>query len=85
MYPATSEQAAKELFTEINKAEPVVLVDMPEIGASDDENALISEAAEALRQRYPNMFKASRTCRPPHVNLDVLRNQMCCAPRRLLL
>ena len=49
---------------------------MPEIGASDAENALISEAAEALRQRYPSMFKASRTCRPPHVNLDVLRNQI---------
>ena len=32
--------------------------------------------AEALRARYPAMFKPSHGCRPPHVNVDVLREEM---------
>ena len=66
-------------------------MDMPEIGASEGDNRVITEAADTLRQRYPNMFKPSRNCRPPHVNLDVLRNQMCgatlvhCRPATALL
>lgn len=42
-------------------------------GASADDNAVITSAAEALRERYPAMFKPSHACRSPHVNVDVLR------------
>ena len=73
-----AEQAVKELFTEINRAEPVLLVDLPDTdgGASADENAMLTDAAELLAQRYPAMFKPSHSCRPPHLNVDVLRAEM---------
>ena len=66
----------KELFTEINKAEPVLLVDLPDGGASETDNAVLTIAAETLRDKYPAMFKPSHGCRPPHVNVDVMREEM---------
>ena len=61
-----------------NRAEPVLLVDLPDEsgGATADDNALLTSAAEALKKRYPEMFKPSQNCRAPHVNVDVLRNEM---------
>ena len=70
------EKAIKSLFVEINKAEPVKLVDMPEGGASASENMILTEAAEELRRRYSAMFKPSQACRPPHLNVDNLRDEM---------
>lgn len=69
-------KAVKELFTEINRAEPVTLVDLPDGGASPADNAVLTGAAEEMRRRYPEMFKPSHGCRPPHLNVDVLRNEM---------
>ena len=54
-----NEQGKKDLFTEINRAEPVLLVDLPDGGASADDNVILTEAAEALSERYPTMFKPS--------------------------
>ena len=76
VYPPMEESGIKELFTEINKAEPVLLVDLPEGGASDSDNATLTAAAELLRERYPVMFKPSHGCRPPHINVDVMREEM---------
>ncbi|KAJ8598802.1 hypothetical protein CTAYLR_008660 [Chrysophaeum taylorii] len=80
VYPAMDEKRVFELFAEINKCEPVALVDMPadivEGGAAPDDRALIDAAAEALRARYADMFKPSRQCRAPHLNLDVLRDEI---------
>merc|ERR1711968_393999 len=49
---------------------------MLEVGASDTDNAVITAAAEVLRERYPAMFKPSHACRPPHVNIDVFRAEL---------
>lgn len=76
VYPPMEDARVKELFVEINRAEPVLLIDMPEGGASESDNAKLTTAAEVLRERYPEMFKASHNCRAPHVNVDVLREQM---------
>ena len=54
----------------------VLLVDLPDGGASDKDNAILTEAAEELSRRYPAMFKPSHNCRPPHLNLDLLREQV---------
>ena len=76
VYPAMSDKKIGEIFTEINRAEPVTLVDLPEGGATPQANAVLTEAAERLRERHPAMFKHSHGCRAPHLNVDVLRNEM---------
>lgn len=76
VYPAMSDKRIGEIFTEINRAEPVALVDLPEGGATPQANAVLTEAAERLRERHPAMFKQSHGCRAPHLNVDVLRNEM---------
>lgn len=68
----------KELFVEINKAEPVKLVDMPGIAKSADRN-LLSSAATTLREKFPDMFKPSQRCRVPHLNEDNLRDALFAA------
>ena len=78
VYTPREESAIKELFTEINRAEPVLLVDLPgeSGGASSGDNAVLTAAAETLRERYPHMFKPSHACRSPHLNVDMLRAEM---------
>lgn len=76
VYPPMPEQGVKDLFTEINRAEPVLLIDLPDGGASEKDNAILTTAAEELAKRYPAMFKPSHGCRPPHLNVDVLRAEM---------
>lgn len=69
-------QDVKDLFTEINSAEPVRLVDMPTEGVDEVLKAVLSEAVDALEEAHPAMFKASHRCRPPHVNKDNLRDEI---------
>jgi len=77
VYPETSDEKAAEIFTEINKAEPCKLIDMPnQSGASPEVKAVIDAAAEALRDRHAEMFKPSDKCRTPHMNLDNLRDEL---------
>jgi hypothetical protein len=64
---------AEDLFIEINKAEPVKLLDMPRMAKSKDKE-IIDDAAHKLYDAYPDMFKASQRCRPPHLNVDNLRD-----------
>jgi myosin heavy subunit len=64
---------AKHIFTEINKAEPVKLIDMPGV-ASDADRELITEAVETLREQFESMFSSSQRCRVPNVNVDNLRS-----------
>ncbi len=64
---------AQDIFIEINKAEPVKLVDMPGIATSTDRK-IINDAATYLQDTYPEMFKPSQRCRPPHLNVDNLRD-----------
>lgn len=72
---STSSSFAKYLFTEINKAEPVKLVDMPGI-AKSAERKMINNAAAHLENSYRDMFKPSQRCRAPHLNVDNLRDAL---------
>ncbi len=64
---------AQDIFIEINKAEPVKLVDMPGVAKTTDRR-IINDAATYLEETYPEMFKPSQRCRAPHLNVDNLRD-----------
>lgn len=70
-----SEQLPAELFSEINKAEPIKLVDMPGV-AKNQERKIITEGASRLADKFPDMFKPSQRCRSPHLNIDNLRDAL---------
>eukprot|EP00960_Hanusia_phi_P030328 748523-Hanusia_phi.AAC.3 len=69
VYPADSENMAAEVFTEINKAEPCKLVDLPQAKVPVQTKKIIDGASEKLRQRYSAMFKESGN---PRVQSDML-------------
>eukprot|EP00978_Attheya_sp_CCMP212_P001914 scaffold3990_cov54-Attheya_sp.AAC.2 len=69
---------ATDIFTEINKAEPVKLVDMPGVAKGQDRR-IINKAASSLQEEYSPMFKPSQRCRPPHLNMDNLRDAIFAA------
>lgn len=73
-----SDSHAQELFLEVNKAEPVKLVDMPGVARVKDRK-LLTELADRLQERYPTMFSDSQKCRPPNVNIDNLRDALFAA------
>jgi hypothetical protein len=79
VYPQNDHQDeeahAKELFLEVNKAEPVKLVDLPGVAKASDRK-VINEGADRLHGRYPDMFSESQRCRPPHLNIDNLRDAL---------
>jgi len=66
---------AKDIFLEINKAEPVKLVDLPGVAKASDRK-IINEGADRLQARFPDMFSASQRCRAPHLNIDNLRDAL---------
>ena len=78
VFPLATETAAQALFVEVNSAQPVLLVDLPAThgGAAADEKSALEAAAAALAARYPAMFKPSTACKPPHVNIDALRDRL---------
>eukprot|EP00977_Amphora_coffeiformis_P016798 scaffold5317_cov160-Amphora_coffeaeformis.AAC.6 len=78
VYPAPADgkeedasEYASEIFTEINKAEPVKSVD---IFATKGDRKILVGGVEALKERYTAMFSPSLKCRPPNVNVDNLRD-----------
>lgn len=78
VYPQRDEDPedhAKEIFLEVNKAEPVKLVDLPGVAKASHRN-IINTGAEKLHERFPDMFKPSQRCRPPHLNIDNLRDAL---------
>lgn len=66
----------RDLFVEINQAQPVLEVDLP--GSDDKENLknAITAAVAQLAAENPHMFKPSARCRPPHLNEDVFRQTL---------
>ena len=70
--PLPGPGAVAELFTDINKAEPVKDVDLPG-AASEAERGALSAACGALAEAFPDLFKESARCRLPHVQVDNLR------------
>ena len=75
---------AKQLYLEVNKGESVKEIDLPD-AIAPARKGHIDEAAEALRRRFPEMFKPSERCRPPHLHKDTLRNKLfgCAATERV--
>ena len=69
------EKHAKDIFLEVNKAEPVKLVDLPGIAKASDRK-IINEGAAKMQEQFPDMFKPSQRCRPPHLNIDNLRDAL---------
>jgi hypothetical protein len=70
-----NESLAQEIFLEVNKAEPVKLVDLPGV-AKTSHRKIINEGAARLLERFPDMFRPSQRCRPPHLNIDNLRDAL---------
>lgn len=71
-----SEQDDKAaIFTEINKAEPVKLLDMPGMAPKRTRD-IIDHSATHFHNAYPAMFSSSQKCRAPHLNLDNLRDAL---------
>lgn len=75
VFPQKESFGAEDIFLEINKAEPVRLVDMPGVARKSDRK-VITEAAGRLEEKFPDMFKPSQNCRAPHVNVDNLRDAL---------
>ena len=78
VYPSATEDVdehAQNLFLEINKAEPIKLIDMPGVASAKDRQ-IIGEAVDRLQKAYPAMFSPSQRCRVPNVNIDNLRNSL---------
>lgn len=73
----SSSTHARDIFLEINKAEPVKLVDLPGVsGLTEKTRKTINEGAKLLEEKFPQMFSASDRCRVPHLNIDNLRNEL---------
>ena len=66
---------SEDIFVEINKSEPIKLVDMPGVAKASDRN-MITQAAGKLHDQYPEMFRSSQHCRVPHLNVDNLRDAL---------
>lgn len=75
VFPVQHNDDVKELFLELNKAERVQEIDLPDAIAPFDKQ-IINSAVMALNRKYEQMFKASKQCRKPHVNRDILRNEI---------
>ncbi|KAL3934358.1 MAG: hypothetical protein SGBAC_009907 [Bacillariaceae sp.] len=69
---------AQEFFSEVNKAQPVRLLDLPGM-AKASHLKMINGAAKYFKETYPDMFSESQRCRPPHLNEDNLRDAIFAA------
>lgn len=76
VFSTSNDDEVSALFKEINSAEPVMLVDMPGEGASFEIKEILDSFTEKLSGSYPEMFKPSLKCKPPHVNADLLRDEV---------
>ena len=75
----THESDIKKLYLEVNKAEVVKEIDLPDTLAPDLKSH-IDGACELLARDFPEMHKPSERCRPPHVHRDTLRNKLFLSP-----
>ena len=63
------------IFTEINKAQPIKLLDLP--GVTDKKTRdVIDYASDHFADAFPAMFSASQRCRAPNLNHDNLREAL---------
>ena len=62
-------------LTQINKSQPVLEIDVPDVIATSKKR-LIDQACAALHQKYKACFSNSTACQKPNVNLPTLRNAL---------
>lgn len=72
---AAANETMVEIFTEINKCEPVQLIDIPGL-VDAQQHAALAFAVESLRAKFKPMFKPTKACRAPHLNVDLLRQEL---------
>ena len=63
------------IFTEINKAEPIKLLDLPGV-TNKKTRDIIDYASDHFADAFPAMFSASQRCRAPNLNHDNLREAL---------
>lgn len=74
---AENKSVVEDLFTEINSAEPVKAIDMPQESDEDqDVKMIINEVVNTIAKQNSSMFKPSSRCRPPHLHADSLREDL---------
>jgi len=74
VYPVESEEQIKSLFLELNKAEMVQEIDLPN-RIAPQKKIIVDEACSSIRQQNPTMFGNER-CRPPNIHEQTLRNDL---------
>lgn len=65
-----SESVAPAAISEEQQKERAILKEQNRV------KTVIDNVTSNLQQMYPEMFKPSQKCRPPHVNVDVLRQAL---------
>lgn len=76
VFVTENDEQVSALFKEINSAEPIRLIDMPGEGASEETKMLLDAATDQLTEDFADMFKPSLRCKPPHLNVDVFRDDV---------
>uniref|UniRef100_A0A7S0LP73 Uncharacterized protein n=1 Tax=Coccolithus braarudii TaxID=221442 RepID=A0A7S0LP73_9EUKA len=75
VYSVNSETDIKALYLEVNKGESVKEIDLPD-AIAPARKLVIDTAVDSIVHRWPEMFKPSERCRPPHLHKDTLRNRL---------
>jgi hypothetical protein len=75
VYQLNSWEEVKALFLQLNRAETIPEIDLPEAIAPEHKTA-IDAAVESLVSRYPACFSTSSRCRPPHLHAPTLRGAL---------
>uniref|UniRef100_A0A7S2AIA4 Uncharacterized protein n=1 Tax=Octactis speculum TaxID=3111310 RepID=A0A7S2AIA4_9STRA len=71
------EEQVRDLFNDINKAEPVQPVDKASKSKlSEKDREILQSAVCSLKAEYPKFFSTSLNCRIPHLHQDKLRNML---------
>jgi len=75
VFDLDDEKEVEKLFSDINSAQPLQLIDLPETLPNGDKK-IIDEACERIKHLFPEMFKASKLCPRPYINIDTLRDNL---------
>ena len=75
VYCVKSTSEIRALYLEVNKAESVKEIDLPD-AIAPAKKGVIDEAVDELMRRNAEMFRPSERCRPPHMQRDTLRNRL---------
>ncbi len=76
VYRHEKDEEAANLFVEINKMEPVRLIDLPSEKVEALEKSILTNAVDHLSEMYPAMFSNSQRCKAPHVNKELIREDL---------